>query len=196
MIRLVGPGGAGKSTAGAIVARRLGVPFRDLDAEFSARHGDIDAFIAHNGYDAYARHNVDVYVAAASNAVAGVIALSSGFLTYPPDVHPAYEAMRRAMENDPRTFVLLPSLDLETCVTEIVRRQLGRPFVRQTAAAAAAVIRQRFLVYMAVPARKITTMRSPADVADEIVAALGTAPAVTTQHLDEAHGPLTITPVP
>jgi shikimate kinase len=35
MIPLIGPGGAGKSTIGALVAERLGVPFVDLDRHFA-----------------------------------------------------------------------------------------------------------------------------------------------------------------
>src|SRR5207237_317566 len=38
-IRLIGPGGAGKTTVGAALAERLAIPFLDLDAEFTARHG-------------------------------------------------------------------------------------------------------------------------------------------------------------
>lgn len=39
-IHLVGPGGAGKSTVGVALARRLGVAFLDLDEQFKARAGD------------------------------------------------------------------------------------------------------------------------------------------------------------
>jgi shikimate kinase len=41
MIHLVGPGVAGKTTAGAALAERLGVAFVDLDAEFAADSGDV-----------------------------------------------------------------------------------------------------------------------------------------------------------
>jgi len=46
MIRLIGPGGAGKSTIGALLAERLDVPFVDLDRHFAARIGDISEYIA------------------------------------------------------------------------------------------------------------------------------------------------------
>jgi len=42
---LVGPGGAGKSTIGALLAERLALPFVDLDAWFAARGGDISEYI-------------------------------------------------------------------------------------------------------------------------------------------------------
>lgn len=44
-IHLVGPGGAGKSTVGHALARRLGVAFIDLDEEFKARTGDITTYM-------------------------------------------------------------------------------------------------------------------------------------------------------
>lgn len=59
MIRLVGPGGAGKSTIGALLAERLNAPFLDLDRQCADRHGDIGEYIDRHGYDVYARANVE-----------------------------------------------------------------------------------------------------------------------------------------
>jgi len=42
-ITLAGPGGAGKSSVGALVAERLGIAFTDLDRRFADRAGDINA---------------------------------------------------------------------------------------------------------------------------------------------------------
>jgi shikimate kinase len=61
MVRLVGPGGAGKSTTGALLAERLRVSFVDLDQYFSERAGDISEFIEKHGYGEYARENVESY---------------------------------------------------------------------------------------------------------------------------------------
>jgi shikimate kinase len=41
VIQLIGPGGAGKSTVGALLARRLGVAFVDLDTEFTKTVGHV-----------------------------------------------------------------------------------------------------------------------------------------------------------
>jgi shikimate kinase len=87
------------------------------------------------------------------------------------DIHPAYARVRREIEQHPNTFVLLPSLDGEACVAETVRRQIARPFGRSSTREEA-VIRARFEIYMAVPARKIETMRPVAAAVDEIVGIL------------------------
>ena len=100
-----------------------------------------------------------------------VLALSSGFMTYADDIHPDYPGLRQEIICSPTTFVLLPSLALEVCVSETVRRQSGRPFTRSLAREEA-VIRERFPIYVGLAARKIETMRSPDAVVDEIVMAL------------------------
>jgi hypothetical protein len=64
--------------------------------------------------------------------------------------------------------VLLPSLDVETCVAEIVRRQVHRP-LGLVASREEAKIRERFAIYMAVPALKVTTVQSPDAIVTEII---------------------------
>ena len=172
MIQLIGPGGAGKSTVGAALAARLACPFCDLDRAFERRRSDIDTFIEAHGYDAYARENVALYLEVAPELPDAVLAVSSGFMVYPPAVHPAYTTVREAIAGGPTTIVLLPSLDRETCVAEIVRRQLGRPFGRRDAAREEAVIRERFERYMALPAIKVETMHPASEVAAAIHARL------------------------
>jgi shikimate kinase len=172
MIRLIGPGGAGKSTIGALLAERLNVHFLDLDRHLAGRVGDIGEYIDQRGYDAYARENVEAYCSLIRGEIRpDVLALSSGFITYASDVHLEYGRVRRELEESARTFVLLPSLDAELCVAETVRRQVARPFGRPPEREEA-VIRTRFEIYMAFPMRKIETMRPPAAIVDEILAAL------------------------
>ena len=171
MIQLVGPGGAGKTTAGAPLAERLGVQFIDLDAEFTVSSGDISAYVGTHGYDAYAALNVSLYLAlVGESGLPDVVALSSGFMTYRDNVHPEYVRCRQQIASSKLTFVLLPSLHLETCVEEIVRRQLLRPFAR-VAEREEQVIRARFPIYVSFPARKVETMRP----VDAVVAELLTA---------------------
>lgn len=163
IIRLVGPGGAGKTTVGLALAHRLGIAFVDLDQEFSTRFGEISTYLAAHEYRSYAAQNVQVYLdTSQSSNSPRVMALSSGFMTYPVDIHPTYGRLIRDIANSPTTAVLLPSFDYETCVAETVQRQLGRPFSRP-AAREEEVIRTRFGIYSTLPAMKFETMR-PVDV--------------------------------
>jgi shikimate kinase len=172
MIHLIGPGGAGKTTTGAALAERLGVHFVDLDAEFAGRHGDISALLETQSYDAYAGRNAELYVDLLGRPVQfGVAALSSGFMTYPAHIYPSYVEMRQRVASSPSTFVLLPSMEVETCVNETVRRQLRRPFAR-TALREEQVIRERFRTYLDLPTRKVNTMRPIAAVVSELLEAL------------------------
>ena len=158
MIRLIGPGGAGKSTIGALLAGRLDVPFVDLDRHFADRAGDISEYIGRHGYEAYARENVAAYCSLFRGETRpDVVALSSGFMTYSSDTHPEYARVRREIEECTHTLVLLPSLDRELCVAEIVRRQIARPFGRSPKREEA--VRARFGIYQALPTRQVETMR-------------------------------------
>lgn len=157
-IHLVGPGGAGKSTVGHALAKRLGVGFIDLDQEFKTRTGDITAYMNANGYHAYAGQIVRTYVETlVARQEETVIALSSGFMTYDADVHAEYLQLRGQIATSPTTFVLLASLDYEVCVRETVRRQLTRPFSR-SAEREEEVIRHRFGAYYQLAARKVATL--------------------------------------
>lgn len=173
MIQLIGPGGAGKTSTGIALAERLNVRFVDLDATFVALHGDVGAFIDANGYEAYAARNVETYrsVFPASQAP-GVLALSSGFMVYPDNIHPEYQNIREAIAASSWTFLLLPALDLEICVSETVRRQLQRPFAR-TSQREESVIRARFPAYRNLPVRKIMTNSPVWTVVETIVDLLG-----------------------
>ena len=172
MIQLIGPGGAGKTTIGAALAERLGARFSDLDAEFSVRYGDISAYLDANGYETYAEQNVGLYLDLVGGPVRfDIVALSSGFMTYGDDIHPDYLALRHRIASNPATFVLLPSVSVEACVAEIVRRQLQRPFAR-SADREEQVIRRRFVTYVGLSARKVETLQPVEAVVAELVAAL------------------------
>jgi shikimate kinase len=155
-----------------MLAQRLGVTFIDLDERFAATYGDISKYLNAQGYTAYARQNVENYLdVIEAEAGSRVLALSSGFMTYATDVHPDYERLRREIATSATTLVLLPSLDYDTCVAEIVRRQLGRPFSR-SAEREEQVIRGRFSVYRDLPATKLETMKPVLDVVEAAVANL------------------------
>jgi shikimate kinase len=168
-INLIGPGGAGKSTVSALVARRLGIAVVDLDRCFADRAGDISEYINRYGYAAYARENVETYrLVSREGTNPYVAALSSGFLMYSRDIHPDYARLCRDLVQSSTTFVLIPSLNRERCVAETVRRQLARPFSRPPATEEA-VIRERFPAYVGLPVPKIETMKPLPAIVDEIV---------------------------
>ena len=168
-IQLIGPGGAGKTTVGWTLARQLGIAFVDLDERFTSRVGDISAYLGTHGYQAYTRQNVQIYLdTLASLRADAVIALSSGFMTYPADAHQACRRLHREIVASPSTVALLPSFDLATCVAETVRRQLSRPFSR-SAEREEQVIRARFIVYSGVPVKTFETNRAVDAVADDLV---------------------------
>jgi hypothetical protein len=105
MIQLVGPGGVGKTTIGSALAQRLALRFVDLDAEFGARYGNISVYLDAHRYEVYAERNVGLY----SDLVGGpnrpdIVALSSGFMTYPDDIHPAYRAWHQRIASSPLTL--------------------------------------------------------------------------------------------
>src|SRR4030095_7865714 len=112
MIQLVGPGGAGKTTVGRALAQRLGITFVDLDEQFAAQAGDISAYLTTHSYQAYAMQSVQTYLDTLRSLPSEtVIALSSGFMTYPDDAHPAYREIHRDIAVSTLTLVLLPSFD-------------------------------------------------------------------------------------
>jgi len=84
LVVLIGPPGAGKTAVGPLVAARLGVPFRDTDAEVGAGAGKpvSDIFIE-NGEDAFRALEREAVARAlhehgALREHGGVVALGSG----------------------------------------------------------------------------------------------------------------------
>ena len=60
-IFLIGPGGVGKTVAGGELARLLDCAFFDLDQQFMARVGHIDAVIGDQGYGRYVELNAELF---------------------------------------------------------------------------------------------------------------------------------------
>lgn len=166
ILHLVGPGGAGKTTVGPLLSARLRWQFLDLDLEFMRQEGDISAYIAAHGYEGYARRNVAVYLNLRNDVQrAAVVAMSSGFMTYPLEIEPRYRAVRRGIEADPLTALLLPSFDLETCVDSIVARQLERRYLASSRSKEEQRIRARFPVFKALECARFRSDASPARLA-------------------------------
>lgn len=80
---LVGPPGSGKTTVGVLVARELGVPFRDVDADIEAVAGkSIPEIFADDGEEHF-RALEQQAIAAALDGFRGVLALGGGALLAP-----------------------------------------------------------------------------------------------------------------
>ena len=169
LVHLIGPGGAGKTTVGAIVAERLNWRFVDVDRCFLAEHGNIADFIRERGYAEYASHNVRLYEQLKRDLSAPAIcAMSSGFMLYPADVAPAYPALRRDIEEDGLTALLLPSFDLERCAKTVVARQMSRPYLNANEADEMRKIRDRFPAFMRLNCRRFSSDGTPDRVAGDI----------------------------
>ncbi len=168
-VHLIGPGGAGKTTVGAIVAAHLNWRFVDVDQCFLAAHGNIADFIRRRGYAEYASHNVRLYERLKHDMSAHTIcAVSSGFMLYPADVAPAYPALRRGIEEDGFTALLLPSFDLERCAKLVVGRQMSRPYLNANEADEMRKIRARFPAFMRLNCKRFASDGPPEHVAADI----------------------------
>ncbi|MFB7259616.1 shikimate kinase [Streptomyces nojiriensis] len=78
LVVLVGPMGSGKSTVGALLAERLGAPYRDTDADIVAAQGrEISDIFVDEG-EPYFRELERQAVAAAVAGHTGVLALGGG----------------------------------------------------------------------------------------------------------------------
>lgn len=78
LLVLVGPPGAGKSTVGAAVAARLGVPFRDTDHDIEATAGKLISDIFVDDGEPHFRELERRAVAGALRDHDGVLALGGG----------------------------------------------------------------------------------------------------------------------
>ncbi|MFI8102949.1 shikimate kinase [Streptomyces sp. NPDC086023] len=78
LVVLVGPMGSGKSTVGALLAERLGAPYRDTDADIVAAQGrEISEIFVDEG-EPYFRALEKAAVAAAVAEHRGILALGGG----------------------------------------------------------------------------------------------------------------------
>jgi shikimate kinase len=169
LIRLIGPGGAGKSTAGALLADRLDWQYVDLDHYFLEKSGDIAEFIERHGYAAYARQNVGYYLAICrQTSKPTVFVLSSGFMSYPDNVDSRYAAIKSEIESHSLSIALLPSFDIEKCVKIIISRQLQRSYLRANAISEEKRIRNRFPLFMAMQCKRVLSDSAPDQVVLEL----------------------------
>ncbi|VUS85717.1 shikimate kinase [Klebsiella pasteurii] len=79
---LIGPGGVGKSTVGALLAQAMSYRFIDLDSEFCEQILNIRQYIQRDGYERYVRENAALCsrLLAENPHEKRVVVLSSDFL--------------------------------------------------------------------------------------------------------------------
>jgi len=80
-VAVIGPMGAGKSSIGRKLAKRLGVPFVDTDQRIVAQHGSIAELFAERGEPAF--RAIERAVVADALAGGGVVALGGGAVLDP-----------------------------------------------------------------------------------------------------------------
>ena len=153
-IALIGPMGAGKSSVGRRLAKRLELPFTDTDAVIAARHGPIAELFAVGGETGF--RGLERAVVAEALAAGGVVSLGGGAVLDPDTRH----------DLDPCTVVLL------TVSEEVVARRLGggrRPLLTDGIETWRRIRDERADLYASLADLVVDTSRRPiATLADEL----------------------------
>jgi shikimate kinase len=157
---VVGPPGAGKSTVGGVLAERLGVDFRDTDADVEKSAGMSVADIFVERGEAAFRELERAAVAEALASHSGVLALGGGAV-----LDPASRALLRG-----RTVIFL-----DVGLAEAVRRvglARDRPLLLgNPRAQLLRLLEERRPLYQEVASETVSTdRRPPDDIADEVLA--------------------------
>lgn len=166
VVVLVGPPGAGKSTVGRLVAGRLGVAFRDTDADIEASAGkSIPEVFFDDGEDAFR----ELERAAVRTALAehtGVLSLGGGAVLG--------EQTRALLAGHHVVFLRVGLAD----ASRRVGLSAARPVLAVNPRAQLQVLlAARLPLYREVAAHEVDTDAKPADqVADEVLASLPTQP--------------------
>jgi len=157
-IAVIGPMGAGKSSVGRKLAKRLGLPFVDTDQRIVARHGSIADLFAERGEAAFRTLEREVVVEALGED--GVVALGGGAVL---------DAATR--EDLARCHVVLLTVD-EAAVADRLTSG-SRPLLVDGLDSWRRIAAERDVVYRGVADLVVDTSRRPmAHVVEEIAAAL------------------------
>lgn len=170
-VLLIGPGGAGKSTVGALLAQRLDYPFIDLDTVFCQRIANIRDYLQTYRYEAYLEQNSALFATLLNEQRRdAVFALSSGFLA--TDIRPdIVQRNRRRVQESGVSIMLMPHQNVDDACRCIVERQLMRGFGLERHQEERK-FRQRFTEYQALGDVQIYSVSPPNDIAGQIERAL------------------------
>lgn len=139
------------------------------------QEGNISHFINVYGYRQYAIRNLEIYIQISQSLSLSdmrIIVCSSGFMCYPDDISKDYLRIKKQIENHDFTFLLLPSLYLETCVNEIINRRVQRSYLNLSKEKETQKIRKRLSVYTDLKCKIIFTHQDEDNVALEIYSQL------------------------
>ncbi|MCP2338317.1 shikimate kinase [Actinomadura rupiterrae] len=163
---IIGPPGSGKSTVGAALAARLGVPLRDTDADVEAAAGKpIGEIFVDDGEERF-RELERAAVAAAVAEHEGVVALGGGAIL---------AAETQELLAGGHTVVYL-EVGLAEAVKRVGLNQARPLLVLNPRSQLRKMLEERLPIYERLGTVRVKTdARTPEEVVEEIVAALETA---------------------
>ncbi len=159
---LVGPPGAGKTTVGRLVAERLGVDFRDTDADVEVAAGKEIADIFYADGEEHFRALERAAVAAALQGHSGVLALGGGAVLAAPT---------RALLSGHQ--VVLLEVGLSAAADRVGLNRTRPVLALNPRAQLRTLLAERLPLYREVAVHTVPTDgRRPAAVADDVLTAL------------------------
>ena len=163
---LVGPPGAGKSTVGRLVAKNLGVTFRDTDADIVAVTGKTVAEVFIDDGEEHFRALERTAVEAALRRHAGVLSLGGGAVL---------DAGTRALLKGHRTLLL--QVDLSSAASRVGMNRDRPVLALNPRAQLKQLLDARMPLYLEVATDVVDTRnRTARQVADDVTALLAAAP--------------------
>ena len=163
---LVGPPGAGKSTVGRLVAKNLGVGFRDTDADIVAVTGKTVAEVFIDDGEEHFRALERTAVEAALRRHAGVLSLGGGAVL---------DAGTRALLKEHRTLLL--QVDLSSAASRVGMNRDRPVLALNPRAQLKQLLDARMPLYLEVATDVVDTRnRTARQVADDVTALLAAAP--------------------
>lgn len=167
-IFLIGPGGAGKSSIGKLLADILGYIAVDLDDEFCERIMNIREYIALKGYESYIEQNAALLnkLLIEYSSRSALFILSSGFLSTDIRADIVNDNKRVVRENG-ISVLIMPSPNYDEALNCILDRQLNRglSLVKEKEEEK---FSQRFYEYIAMGDLQIFSMEKPEHIAVKI----------------------------
>ena len=157
---LVGPPGAGKTTVGTLLAERLGLPFRDTDADIEAVAGKPISEIFLDDGEEHARALERQAVARALEEHEGILSLGGGAVIAPET---------RALLKGHRVVFL--SVRLADGAKRVGLSQARPLLMVNPRATLARLLEERMPYYLEVATKQVETDgKTPEQVADEVLA--------------------------